>query len=228
MFKIRLIAAVGLACMLSVWMEAATPAWAQSAVERIESKIRGRLLQPSGTPDAPKPGITEATPETVPAGKVISGANSPAPRPYLGITVDDTNDRGRGVRILQVHSDGPGATAGLQSQDLIVAAAEHRVRAVSEMAEILEILKPGDKLAMEVMRDGKTQKIEVVLGQQPSLASSPPSSDKAVPSAPPPMLPEFPETKPPQDDDHARIERLERRVEALERRIEQLEKALHR
>ena len=228
MLSARLIAIVGLACMLLDWAGAAAPARAQSAVERIESRIRGRLLQPPGAPGAANPSDAKTAPELVPAGKVVSPSASATPRPYLGITADDTNDRGRGVRVLQVHADGPSARAGLQTQDLIVAAAEHRIRAVSDMAEILDLLRPGDKLVLDVMRDGKTRKIEVVLGPQPSSASAPPADETSAPPATSkPTLPDFPAVKPPQDD-RARIEQLERRVEALERRIEQLEKALPR
>ena len=172
----------------------------------------------------------------MPAGKVILPPASTTSRPYLGITADDANDRGRGVRVLQVHTGGPGARAGLQTQDLITAAAGQRVRAVAEMAEILEVLKPGDKLLLDVQRDNASQKVEVVLGQQPSATSSAASSETAAPATTKPIVPEptptttkstvpdFPEIKPPEND-RARIEALEQRIEKLERRIEQLEKA---
>ena len=46
----------------------------------------------------------------------------------MGIVADDQNDRGRGVRVLDVTADGPGAKAGLRTQDLIVSLSGMRVR----------------------------------------------------------------------------------------------------
>ena len=241
MLNARLIAVAGVAWVLLGWTGDPAPSFAQPAMERIEAKIRQRMLQPGGAPDSAQP-----APESIPAGKVVTPPATAPARPYLGITVDDTNDRGRGVRVLQVHPGGPGAQAGLQPQDLIVAAADRRVRAVSEMAEILDVLGPGEKLVLDITRDERPKKIEVVLGQQPAATtpatspSSPPAWKPAEPAATPatpkppepatsgaatkPALPDFPEIKPPQND-RARIEQLERRIEELQRRIEQLEKA---
>jgi predicted metalloprotease with PDZ domain len=225
MFHPRLFAATAFACVFSAWSGTADQAFAQPAIERVEAKLRERLLRPNASLDS----TTE--PEAVPAGKVVSPSTANAARPYLGITADDTNDRGRGVRVLQVHAGGPCARAGIQPQDLITAAAGQRVRTVAEMAETLEVLKPGDKLVLDIQRDKATKKIEVVLGQQPSASSPLPTAAFAppAPATPPPPQPEvpvpdFPEIKPPQND-RSRIEQLERRIEALERRIEQLEKS---
>jgi predicted metalloprotease with PDZ domain len=226
MLHARLAVIAGLACVFSDGTGITDRAFAQPAIERVEAKIRDRLLRPSSTtPSPPSPNPPSTTPETVPAGKVILPSTSTTSRPYLGITADDTNDRGRGVRVLQVHAAGPGAKAGLQAQDLITSAAGQRVRAVAEMAEMLEVLKPGDKLLLDVQRDNASLKVEVVLGQQPSATPLLNSAEKDTPATSKPTVLDFPEIKPPEND-HARIEALEQRIKQLEGRIEQLEKAM--
>ena len=103
--SIRWVAAIAL-----IW-GGGLAALGQPTLERLEKSIRER------TDDAAEP---------------VAGAKPPAeagrPAGYLGLTADDANDRGRGVRVLAVRAGGPAAAAGLKANDLITAIAGVRVR----------------------------------------------------------------------------------------------------
>ncbi len=96
-------------------------------------------------------------------------AQTAGARGYLGATVDDRNDRGRGVRVLGIRPGGPADRAGLRPDNLIVSAGGARVRQMSDLTGVLDLLAPGDKVPIEVLRAGAAlpQKGEVTLGQAP-------------------------------------------------------------
>ena len=214
--------------VFSVWFGMSQLAPAQPFLERLEQRIRDRVNQ---QPDDPA-----AAPPVQPAGRQPG---------YLGAVADDTNDRGRGVRILDVRPDGPAHKAGLRKQDLITALAGTRVRQMSDMADVLELFPAGESLTFDVLRDGKPQKIKVTLGRRPAPAVGPaeprpetvpiPAPAAGAPPALPrtpidplgvepdlqgPRLPDLPAAEPSQ------IEQLQRRIEQLERRVAELERAL--
>lgn len=151
------------------------------------------LPAPPSPPPPPTPspdsGPLPAPPQTgMPAA---AGAAPAADRPYLGIFADDREDRGRGVRVLQVYDGGPGAKAGLQARDLITGVAAMPVRQMSELGDILELYKPGDKLAVEVQRDGQTKKLEITLGHHQAAAATTPAATSPTmtsPAAEPPRM----------------------------------------
>jgi hypothetical protein len=198
---------------LCCWLGQPGSALAQSPLERIEDQIR---TQPGS--DAVSPG--PAAPSSTPGAKSPSGE-----RPYLGAFVDDRNDRGRGVRVLDVRPDGPSARAGLLAKDLIVSASGVRGRQMADLSAIVDAMSPGDTLSVEITRNGQTKKVDVVLGHRVAPASPegvPPPVGKlpvGTPSAPGPDL-----TAP--LGANAQVDQLQRRVEQLERRVEALERAL--
>ena len=196
---------VVVAIAFSLWLVAAPCVMAQPILERLERRIRDRLTQPN-VPPPPQP----AGPENEsPAPPAVSGVQKAADEPgYLGVMADDREDRGRGVRILDVRLGSPAEKAGLRKDDLIVAIATVAVRQMSDMADVLPLYRPGDSVAFDILRDGKPRQVEVILGRRPAAARRPIA-------APPPA-----ERAPPE------VAQLQRRIEELERRITELEQAL--
>ena len=131
---------IGIVVLLAAGLGGISPAAAQGELDRLESGIR--------TSNGP-PVITVAA----------------AQRVYLGAFAD--NEGGRGVRVLSVRPGGPADRAGVQPQDLIVAAAGRRIGLLSELSAILNSLNPGDRLALELLRGNRPLKAEVVLGTPP-------------------------------------------------------------
>jgi hypothetical protein len=223
---VAMLVAIGPVC----WA-ATSPAFAQSALERLERQIRQRV----GTPETAEPRadtrpVAPATDTRRTGGKTEPG--------YLGLVADDQNDRGRGVRILDVRRGSPAEKAGLRRRDLITAVAGVRVRQMSDMSEILDTFGPGQGLDFDVLRDGQPQKVKVVLGQRLAGADQRPELPETVPLPPGQAIPKPPEPQPagpqleppkiidPRRPEAARIEQLERRMDELERRIGGLEQAL--
>ena len=216
---------LALAVVWLVGVAAIGPVAAQGVLERLERQIRKQLP---------------------PESSASQGAQE---RGYLGIVTDDRQDRGRGVRILQVRPGDPGDKAGLRAQDLITGLGGIRVRQMSDLGAILEQVPPGSSLPFDIVRDQQRLKIEVVFGKRPPSNEEPaaqppagpplvapefpdPAAAKPSPSPPTPEMPP-PAVAPPAagespQGDRARIEALERRVKQLEERLQQLEHAMPR
>jgi len=214
---------------------------AQTALERVESRLRDQLQSgtkaPAANPPQPQPPVSAAPAGTAPANTAPAGA-----RGWLGVVADDEQDRGRGVRVLEIAADGPAAKAGFRVQDLITSVGGIRVRQMSELADMLEMYKPGDMIAFEVQRDGRSEKLQATLTQRPDArAETPAATPAATParqlpaaepkSEPPLLLPAQTPPAPPAAgigapaDDHSRLEALERRIQQLEQRVNELERA---
>lgn len=241
---------VALSLFVFAWGITSSPAWAQSALDRLEQQIRQRTPSPeTPSPDAAKPAPRPEPPRGL--GNFEPG--------YLGVLADDQKDRGRGVRLTEVYRDSPAESGGLRAEDLVTAVAGVRVRQLTDLADIMSTFGPGRTVEFDLLREGKQQKVQVVLGSRPA-AERLTVAPEAVPLPPGEALPERRATKPdarrsvppppeptpklqdvieglgprlqpPATTDRAstgaaRIERIERRVEELEHRVAELERAM--
>jgi putative serine protease PepD len=84
---------------------------------------------------------------------------------YLGVQVQDASG---GAAIAQVRSGSPAAAAGLQAGDVIVRAGGTAVSSASQLTELVGARTPGDKLELQIRRDGQTRTVTVTLGNRPS------------------------------------------------------------
>jgi hypothetical protein len=186
-------------CLTSRWFmglslfiafSATSAAWSQTALERLEDQIRQRVAQQP--PPPPSPGISpskSATPGTNP--DLPAGNKEPG---YLGLLADDRQDRGRGVRVIEVHADGPAAKGGLKKQDLITTVSGVRTRQMTEMSDVLNLYVAGEIVEFEVLRDNKPLKVKVTLGRRsPPKTSAVPATEtiplppgEAISNEPPP------------------------------------------
>jgi S1-C subfamily serine protease len=103
--------------------------------------------------------------------------NGRVEHPYLGLqlrplTAEVAQQLGlstsEGAIILAVQPAGPGDEAGLRPGDLIVKAGDRPVRAVEDLLAVLREHRPGDRIALTVLRDGKRRQLDVRLGERPS------------------------------------------------------------
>ncbi|MGA2258994.1 MAG: PDZ domain-containing protein, partial [Thermoguttaceae bacterium] len=127
---------IGIVVLFAVGLGGISPAAGQGELERLESGIRAS----NGPP---------------------AMAVAPTQRVYLGARAD--NDIS-GVRVLSVSSGGPADRAGLQAHDLIVGAAGHKIHMLAELSTVLNGLKPGDRLSLQLVRGNQPLQAEVVLG----------------------------------------------------------------
>jgi len=90
---------------------------------------------------------------------------------YLGLSLrEDTKSNEGGALVTRVVDDSPAAKAGVKNGDVIVAIGGDVVRGPARVTERLRASKPGDKVALDVRRDGKVQKFNVELGARPSMS----------------------------------------------------------
>jgi S1-C subfamily serine protease len=89
-----------------------------------------------------------------------------AAKPYLGIAVAKAEEGGpSGVQVHDVNPAGPAGKAGLKADDRIVKAGDRAVKDFEDIQAALAGHKPGDKLKLTVVRDGKEQAVTVTLGE---------------------------------------------------------------
>jgi C-terminal processing protease CtpA/Prc len=80
-------------------------------------------------------------------------------RAMLGVNLGGSEDGG--VRVNNVSPGGPAAEAGVKPGDVIVAIKGNKVTTGRELVRVMESVEPGQKVALELSRDGKPVKVEV-------------------------------------------------------------------
>ena len=123
-------------------------------------------------------------------------ANGKAEYAYIGVSSQSLYpqlakrlglDTSYGGLIAKVVPGGPADNAGLKGGDkkvryqageytaggdVILAVNGHKVIRPADLARLISALKPGDKVALRILRDNKQQDVEVTLGVRPTSVSS--------------------------------------------------------
>ena len=228
--KNSVLMAIVVGCWLSLGLTDPPPAEAQGLIKRLQQRVRERLEQPEANKET-DPGKTPT--EAVPPQR--GDADEPAAKKepgYLGIVGDDQQDRGQGVRILEVRPGSPAEKAGLQPQDLITGVSGNSVQKMTDLAEILGLFSAGQSPRFEILRGDQSQQVEVTLGRESETAvpaEQQPTTAETVAEGPTAETPSpaGPELQPPMPEgDSTQFEQLLRRIEQLERRVAELERAL--
>ena len=107
--------------------------------------------------------------QIIKSGKVSRG--------YIGVTLQGlTPDLAQqfglkdthGAVVADVNKGGPGANAGLQSGDVITAINGSKIQDSNELTLTVTEHAPGDRVTLDVYRNGKPMKVEVTLGERPN------------------------------------------------------------
>jgi serine protease Do len=95
-------------------------------------------------------------------------------RPRIGVTVSDVGQVDaevyglaaiRGAQITSVQADGPGAQAGLQPGDVVLAIDGREIADATDLTTTLARRQPGEQLDFTVWRDGRQRSVRVRLGE---------------------------------------------------------------
>ncbi len=89
---------------------------------------------------------------------------------FLGV-VGAVGFDGKGVKIRQVTQGSGAEKAGLVEGDVILKSGEREISGLLELQNSLVGTEPGDTVELMVERSGKTQKVDVLLGNRPELPS---------------------------------------------------------
>lgn len=97
-------------------------------------------------------------------------------RGWLGVVIQEVNkdlaesfglDKPAGALVAQVLDDGPAAKGGLQVGDVILSANGQPIVMSADLPHLIGNLKDGSKAELDVIRDGKRQKLTVTVGALP-------------------------------------------------------------
>ncbi len=98
-------------------------------------------------------------------------------RGWLGVVIQDLNedlahsfgiDRTQGVLVSEVSDGSPAAKAGLRQGDVLLTYNGSKLANVADLRNKVAMTTPGTRVSMELIRDGRKQKVEVTIGEQPS------------------------------------------------------------
>ncbi|MEW4453949.1 PDZ domain-containing protein [Bremerella sp. JC817] len=144
-----------------------TPQWvmAQGALDRLNNlidRVQSNTLPPPLPPDQP-------TPATATVEKPFIGA-------MLDTAVSSSFPNGKdGIVVTEVNAGGPADKAGLKQGDQIMTIDGAVYSDLQSLGTWMQTKNPGDKVRMQVGRDGKTVGLDLVLGGQEVEVSDPPA-----------------------------------------------------
>lgn len=90
-------------------------------------------------------------------------------RAMLGIVTDE-NDKG--AEITSVSKESAAEKAGLKKGDIITKIGDRKIEDAEDVTEVVRSHKPGDKVAISILRDGKEQKLNAELARWKGLKMS--------------------------------------------------------
>ena len=107
-------------------------------------------------------------------------ATTRPPSATLGVEIQAPREGAaeKGIVVQDLDPEGPAAKAGIKPGDTIVKVGDKEVSDYNSLVDMLRKHKPGDKLSVKVMRDGKEHALDVTLGERRS-RPSPRSSGEA-------------------------------------------------
>ena len=93
-----------------------------------------------------------------------TGSASGGLRVSLGVVPDYAPDENiKGMRISGTSPGSPAAAAGLKEGDVIVQIGDDKIDSIYDLTDVLKKGKPGDKVKVTYVRDGKRQEVETTL-----------------------------------------------------------------
>jgi putative serine protease PepD len=88
-------------------------------------------------------------------------------RSYLGVTTSPDPTRPTGALVQSLVPGGPAQKAGVRVGDLIRTIDGKPVKDPSDLSAAISNKKPGDKVTVEIERNGLTQSLDATLGTRP-------------------------------------------------------------
>jgi len=105
---------------------------------------------------------------------VISKESDEKVRSFLGVSVKEVEkkirkkfelERKEGVQITHVYEDSPADFADLEYNDIILEIDGSKIKSSSHLTRVIRKHKPGDKISLRVIHDGKEKNVRVELSE---------------------------------------------------------------
>lgn len=145
------------------------------ALVNLDSEVIGiptLAARDPGLDDGAAPGIGFAIPastvKSIADQLIKDGRVTESGRAALGITartVLDENHEPLGVAVVDVRAGGAADKAGLQSGDIITKVDDADTRTIMSLAEVLASHRPGERVPVTYLREGRAAEAEVTLGE---------------------------------------------------------------
>jgi S1-C subfamily serine protease len=97
-------------------------------------------------------------------------------RPWLGVYLQDLTPElaaylrvpgGKGVLVVELAPGGPAQRAGMRAGDVILALGGQRAGSTEELTRLVSRLKVGQRVTVEIVREGRRQSLVVTVGERP-------------------------------------------------------------
>ena len=114
-------------------------------------------------------------------GRVIRG--------WLGVGIQDLTEElahsfnypsTDGALLGDVQPDSPAERAGLRQGDIVISFNGKRLTDINELRNIVANTKPGEKIGVEVIRDGRKKSLTVKIGEQPGNLTAPTQQEETT------------------------------------------------
>lgn len=128
-----------------------------TGMERIAAFMADILVRVAQSADAPP---------FNPVKDPNSGGSGGGFKAYLGTIPDYSNTTAAGVLLSGVKSDSPADQAGLRAGDIIVFLAGQKIENIYDYTAVLGVLRIGEAVEIQVMRDGNILSFSVVPGSR--------------------------------------------------------------
>ena len=93
-------------------------------------------------------------------------ANGKVEHAFLGVQIADAANGG--ARVAAVRSGTPAATAGLRVGDVVIKLDSTSIGSADELQRAVDARKPGERITLQIRRNGATRTLHVTLGTRPS------------------------------------------------------------
>jgi putative serine protease PepD len=131
--------------------------------------INTAVARDTATSAATNVGFAISAGEALPVIDALRAQSGGTPRTegYLGVELGERRDGGQGAVITAVQDDTPAAEAGIEADDLIVAADGAAIDGATGLIAAIRDLGPGDSTTLTILRNGDPIEITVTLIERP-------------------------------------------------------------
>jgi putative serine protease PepD len=132
--------------------------------------INTAVARDTATSAATNVGFAISAREALPVIEALRAQSGGDPRQegYLGVELGERRDGGQGAVITSVQDGTPAAEAGIEADDLVVAADGAAIDGATGLIAAIRDLGPGDSTTLTILRDGEPIDITVTLVERPA------------------------------------------------------------
>jgi membrane-associated protease RseP (regulator of RpoE activity) len=164
--------------------------WAMPAGSLFGQNQNGPSIQPNVNPPTQPSQSQQFQPQPTQATRAFLGVhvaqNFPGSRNFQPGSANPQ----QGVVIQQVAPDSPAEKAGIKVGDTLTAFGDQKLVAAAQLIQLVRAEQPKHQVTIELLRDGKPQKVQVTLGEAPVGPRDfvPPTGPMGRPFGPGPMM----------------------------------------